>query len=49
MMFRLLPASRSKSVGIATSETILLHNFVLRRVALGRVRWASVDQDNDTG
>jgi hypothetical protein len=49
MMFRLSPASRSRSVGIATSETILLHYLVLGRVAQGRVRWASVDRDHDTG
>jgi hypothetical protein len=49
MMFRLSPASRSRSVGIATSETILLHYFVLGRMAIGRIRWASVDQDHDKG
>lgn len=43
------PASRSRSVGIATAETILLHDFVLPRVDLGRVRCGCVDYDNDTG
>lgn len=42
-------ASRSTSVGIVTAKAILLHDFVLRRVALERVRWEFVDLDNDTG
>lgn len=49
MMFRLAASNRSRAVGIATSETMLLHNFVLARVFLRHARCASVDQNNDTG